>query len=55
MRGSKHDKDIREFLIDGRGMHLGKPFRNVTGILTGNPTFADADEIDRLNNLLTAT
>ncbi len=55
MRGSKHDKDIREFLIDDRGMHLGKPFRNIMGILTGNPTFADADEIDRLNNLLTET
>lgn len=55
MRGSKHDKDIREFLIDEGGMHLGQPFRNITGILAGNPTFADADEIDRLNDLLTET
>jgi circadian clock protein KaiC len=37
MRGSAHDKDIREFLIDGSGMHIGKPYRNVTGILSGNP------------------
>lgn len=37
MRGSQHDKDIREFFIDGRGMHVGKPYRNVTGILAGQP------------------
>ena len=37
MRGSQHDKDIREFVIDGSGMHIGKPYRNVTGILSGNP------------------
>jgi len=37
MRGSLHDKDILEFTIDGTGMHLGKPFRDVTGILAGNP------------------
>jgi circadian clock protein KaiC len=37
MRGSQHDKDIREFLIDGTGMHIGEPFRKVSGILAGNP------------------
>jgi circadian clock protein KaiC len=37
MRGSEHDKDIREFVIDGKGMHIGKAFRNVAGILSGNP------------------
>jgi circadian clock protein KaiC len=37
MRGSQHDKDIREFVIDGGGMHIGKPYRNVSGILTGQP------------------
>ncbi|QDL10012.1 circadian clock protein KaiC [Brasilonema octagenarum UFV-E1] len=37
MRGSQHDKQIREFTIDNRGMHIGKPFRNITGILIGNP------------------
>jgi circadian clock protein KaiC len=35
MRGSAHDKDIREMTIDDRGMHIGKPFRNVGGILAG--------------------
>ena len=53
MRGSSHNKDIREFSIDERGMHLGKAFRNVVGILAGNPTFVDTNELDRLNNLLT--
>ena len=53
MRGSSHNKDIREFNIDDRGMHLGRAFRNVIGILAGNPTSVDADELDRLNNLLT--
>ncbi|MFL5898643.1 MAG: ATPase domain-containing protein, partial [Solirubrobacterales bacterium] len=35
MRGSVHDKQIREFTIDGRGMHIGAPFRELTGILSG--------------------
>ncbi len=37
MRGSAHDKNIREFTIDQLGMHIGLPFRNITGILAGNP------------------
>ena len=52
MRGSRHNKDIREFNIDNKGMHLGQAFRNVVGILAGNPTFVDAEELDRLDNLL---
>ncbi len=55
MRGSRHDKDIREFDIDDSGMHLGQAFRNVVGILAGNPTFVAVDELDRLNNLLSET
>ncbi len=51
MRGSKHDKDIREFAIDGSGMHIGKPFRNVVGILSGRPTHVDLSEVDRLADL----
>jgi circadian clock protein KaiC len=53
MRGSQHDKDIREFSIDGTGMHIGKPFRNVAGILVGNPVQVEAREIDRLDSLFT--
>jgi circadian clock protein KaiC len=53
MRGSQHDKDIREFTIDHQGMHIGRPFRNVTGILTGHPTQVEG-EIDRLSGLFEA-
>ena len=51
MRGSMHDKDIREFSIDGKGMHIGKPFRNVTGILAGTPMYVAQSEVDRLRGL----
>jgi circadian clock protein KaiC len=53
LRGSKHDKDIREFVIDDQGMHLGKPFRNIHGILSGNFRLAAPGELDRLNELFT--
>ena len=52
MRGSMHDKDIREFTIDDSGMHIGRPFRNVSGILAGRPVYVGAErEIDRLDRL----
>jgi len=53
MRGSMHDKDIRRFTIDGEGMHIGEPFRNVTGILTGNPIYTAPSEIDRIGGMFT--
>jgi circadian clock protein KaiC len=55
MRGSMHDKEIREFQIDGQGMHIGKPFRNLTGILSGNFTYvspsAPIGDVERLDEL----
>lgn len=36
MRGSAHDRLIHEFTIDGSGLHVGEPFRNVSGILSGH-------------------
>ena len=51
MRGSKHDKDIRRFIIDGDGMHIGEPFRNVTGILTGQATYTAPSEIERVEGM----
>ncbi|MCC6551654.1 MAG: circadian clock protein KaiC [Polyangiaceae bacterium] len=51
MRGSKHDKDIREFTIDGQGMHVGKPFRTVSGILSGNPVQLAYSEAERVASL----
>lgn len=44
MRGSMHDKDIREFTIDSQGMHIKQPFREITGILAGNPRHAHVPE-----------
>ncbi len=51
MRGSMHDKDIREFTIDGNGMHIGKPFRNVSGILSGSVQHFSKSEVDRISGL----
>jgi circadian clock protein KaiC len=51
MRGSVHDKDIREFTIDSQGMHIGNPFRNVTGILAGNPVYVAPGEMERIGDL----
>ncbi|NTW97640.1 MAG: circadian clock protein KaiC, partial [Oscillochloris sp.] len=51
MRGSAHDKEIREFTIDGSGLHIGKPFRTISGILSGQFTHAAPSEIERLGRL----
>lgn len=51
MRGSMHDKEIREFTIDGTGMHIGKPFRNISGILSGNFVHVAPAEMDRISSL----
>ncbi|QWR78468.1 circadian clock protein KaiC [Candidatus Magnetomonas plexicatena] len=51
MRGSTHDKEIREFQIDSKGMHIGNPFRNVVGILTGNPMQISSSEVNRTAEL----
>src|SRR5215213_8699203 len=47
MRGSVHDKGIREFTIDNSGMHLGRRFRNVTGILAGVPVHLSPGDVER--------
>lgn len=44
MRGSQHAKHIREYTIDGQGMHIGKPFRNITGVILGMQSQAFVDE-----------
>ena len=51
MRGSMHDKDIREYTIDGAGMHIGKPFRDITGIISGSPTRIQQGELGRISEL----
>jgi circadian clock protein KaiC len=52
MRGSAHDKDIREFSIDANGLKIGKPFRGVSGILSGNPYQKPAGDLESLAELL---
>jgi circadian clock protein KaiC len=47
MRGSLHDKGIREFTIDERGMHVGSQFKNVTGILAGAPVHLSPADVER--------
>lgn len=44
MRGSPHDTSLREYTIDSKGMHVGKPFHGVTGILTGSPRLIEEDD-----------
>jgi circadian clock protein KaiC len=51
MRGSWHEKVIREFTIDGNGLHLGHPFRNVSGILSGVLSHAGAAPPNRIDDL----
>lgn len=51
MRGSMHDKNIREFTIDHQGMHIGRPFRDVVGILSGHPMHVSNSELDRLSGM----
>jgi circadian clock protein KaiC len=48
MRGSAHDKAIREFTIDKGGMKMGRPFRNVTGILSGAPVHLSPSDVERV-------
>jgi circadian clock protein KaiC len=47
MRGSVHDRGIREFTIDRNGMHIGDRFKNVTGILAGVPVHLSPGDIER--------
>jgi circadian clock protein KaiC len=48
MRGSAHDKAIREFTIGKGGMQMGRPFKNVTGILSGAPMHVSPGDVERI-------
>jgi circadian clock protein KaiC len=48
MRGSAHDKAIREFTIGKGGMHVGRAFGNVTGILSGSPVHVSPGDVERV-------
>ena len=51
MRGTQHEKDIREYDIDASGMHIRAPFRGVHGILSGAPTYLFSRERDQLDGM----
>jgi circadian clock protein KaiC len=51
MRGTWHEKDIREYMIDNTGMHIKEPFRTVHGILTGVPSYSYREERERLGSM----
>ncbi len=42
MRGSDHDKDIREYQIEGGGLKVGEKFAGVSGIFLGTGVHARA-------------
>ena len=51
MRGTPHDKGIREYQIDHTGMQLKAPFRGIHGILSGSPTYTFDEERERMSGL----
>jgi len=51
MRGSQHEKQIREYTIDGTGIHVGEPFRNIQNIILGVPTSGGPSESDQLGDM----
>ena len=40
-RGGTHERSIRAFSMDGRGLIVGEPLRHFRGILTGVPVPID--------------
>ncbi|URR34339.1 circadian clock protein KaiC [Thermosynechococcus sp. HN-54] len=44
MRGSWHDKGIREYVITEKGAEIRDSFRNFEGIISGTPTRISVDE-----------
>ena len=50
-RGTSHDRNIREFTIDGSGLHVGRPFQNVSGILAGAPRHQAPGEMERMGGM----
>lgn len=43
MRGSQHDPNVRQYVIDREGMHIGDPLRRIHGILWGSPSHVDPE------------
>jgi hypothetical protein len=52
-RGTNHRKG-EEYTINGTGMHVGDPFRNVHGISTGMPSYVVGEEKARRDDMFDA-
>jgi len=46
-RGGHHERTIRDFSMDSRGLHIGLPLRQFRGILTGVPVLVSSGEEER--------
>ena len=53
MRGTWHEKNIREYLISHKGMQIKNPFIGIHGILTGDPSYTYVEERQRLDDMFT--
>lgn len=51
MRGSWHDKYIREYMVTEEGMQIKDAFQGVSGILAGNPVYSYRDESSQLKQM----
>ena len=52
MRGSWHDKGIREYSINSGGPNIRNSFRNYEGIISGSPTRITVDEKSELSRIV---
>jgi circadian clock protein KaiC len=52
MRGSWHDKGIREYTIDEGGPQIKDSFRNLERIISGSPTRISVDEKSELSRIV---
>jgi circadian clock protein KaiC len=48
LRGSDHDKSLREYEIGGNGITVRAPFKDYGGIMTGNPTRSSSETFAEL-------
>ncbi len=51
MRGSWHDKQIREYVVNSKGMQIKEPFRGISGILSGTITHTLSEESEHLDRM----
>jgi circadian clock protein KaiC len=52
MRGSWHDKGIREYMISSDGPNIKNSFRNYEGIISGSPTRIVVNEKSELSRIM---